>query len=151
MCNIYVTNEFTMQEFKVPEGYLAYQVPGTTSIILYPDTQKICRFDNVVDAKEYFPSTQLQEVKMSMSTHVVGFHPPDEKWQKMKAIWDACESAEIDIPDEVFDFFDGEPDEHGQTVGLPVTDWRDDVDQGVELKVTDIPKNVTVIRFYNSF
>ena len=35
---------------------------------------------------------------MSMSTHVVGFHPPDEKWKEMKAAWDACMAANVNPP-----------------------------------------------------
>ena len=72
---------------------------------------------------------------MSMSTYVIGFQSPDEKWQRMKAVWDACEKADIEVPQEVRDFFDGEPDEKGVTVSLTTTDWRNDTCQGVELKV----------------
>ena len=42
---------------------------------------------------------------MGMSTHVVGFKPANAKWLNMKAIWDACQEAEIAVPDEVGDFF----------------------------------------------
>jgi len=45
---------------------------------------------------------------MSMSTHVIGFRLPDEKWKQMKAIWDAYDAANLDIPDEVFDYFSEE-------------------------------------------
>jgi len=70
-----------------------------------------------------------------MSTHVVGFRPPDEKWKKMKAVWDACEAAGAKIPDEVSDFFDGEePDARGVEVDLEESDvakkWRDDGREG---------------------
>ena len=88
---------------------------------------------------------------MSMSTHVVGFRPPDEKWQKMKAIWDACMEADVCVPDIVSDFFEGEPDENGMMVSLPTTDWQDDACQGKDLNVSDIPDSITIIRFYNSW
>lgn len=56
---------------------------------------------------------------MGMSTHVVGFIPPDEKWQKMKAVWDACRAAGVEVPEDVCDFFEGgEPDPAGVEVML---------------------------------
>jgi hypothetical protein len=89
---------------------------------------------------------------MGMSTHVEGFVPPDEQWQQMKAVWDACAAAGIDQPSEVDEFFDGqEPDPNGQEVEIPHQDWQNGHSQGVEIKTEDIPKNVKVIRFYNSW
>ena len=122
---------------------------------------------------------------MSMSTHIVGFRPPDEKWHQMKAIYDACTKAEVKIPDEVDEFFNFEPPDHqGVKVDLEVdevdepqftingggfkvpappsnkpkkkklgalTPWRDDMQEGFEVDVTKLPKNITVIRFYNSW
>ena len=93
---------------------------------------------------------------MSMSSHVIGFKPPDEKWQKMKAIWDACLAAEVDVPEEVEDFFDGEPpDSAGVEVKLEDTpcckDWGADGCSGFEIDITKLPKDVTVIRAFNSW
>lgn len=89
---------------------------------------------------------------MSMSTHVIGFAPPDEQWQKMKAIWDACEAAQIPVPDEVEDFFGGEaPDPAGVVVDLPLREWDGGDQQGYELDIAAIPPQVKIIRFYNSW
>lgn len=38
---------------------------------------------------------------MSMSTHVVGIKPPEDRWRKMKAIHDACQAADLADPDVV--------------------------------------------------
>ena len=46
---------------------------------------------------------------MGMHTVVYGYRPPDEKWKKMKAVWDACGEAGCDRPIDVIDFFQGEP------------------------------------------
>ena len=46
---------------------------------------------------------------MGMSSHVTGFKLPDEKWKKMKAIYDACKVANISPPQEVNEFFDYSP------------------------------------------
>jgi hypothetical protein len=87
-----------------------------------------------------------------MSTSIKGFIPPDDKWKKMKAIYDACRVAKINLPDEVEDFFDGEkPDENGQIVEIPHTEYQDDYSQGIEVEIAKLPKNVKVIRFYNSW
>ena len=100
---------------------------------------------------------------MSMSTHVIGFRPPDENWKQMKAIYDACTKAKVSLPEEVEDYFNGEPpDPQGVKVELEdypsktnklgaVKDWRDDMRGGFEVDVTKLPKGVTLIRFYNSY
>jgi hypothetical protein len=87
-----------------------------------------------------------------MSTHVKGFVPPDERWQQMKTVRDACTAAGIELPAEVERFFDGqEPDPAGQEVDVPHRGWQDEYRQGLEIRVADIPPNVKVIRFYNAF
>lgn len=91
---------------------------------------------------------------MGMSTHIVGFIPPDEDWKKMKQVWDACETAGIEVPEPVRKFFNWEiPDEQGVEIHLAVTGWTgdDDTSEGFELEVDKIPPNVKVIRFYNSW
>ena len=94
---------------------------------------------------------------MGMSTHVVGFRPPDKKWLKMKAAYEACEAADIAVPDDIEDFFDGEgpSDKPGMEVQIKrteaVKEWSDDSRSGYEIDVTKLPKDVTVIRVYNSF
>lgn len=89
---------------------------------------------------------------MSMSTHVIGFAPPDAQWQKMKDIWDACKRAGIGLPEEVVEFFNGTPpDERGVEVEINATKWQDDSREGFEISVADIPEHVKLIRFYNSW
>jgi hypothetical protein len=98
---------------------------------------------------------------MGMSTHVVGVKPPDEKWQRMKAIWDACMAARVDPPREVMKFFEGEtPDPLGVRVGEfelrsagCLKDWCDPrgSSSGVELDLAKLPPGVTVLRFVNSW
>ena len=95
---------------------------------------------------------------MGMSTHVQGFRPPDETWQKMRAIYDACDAAGIDLPWEVEDFFGGEaPDEAGVEVDLirgsspAVREWSDEYRKGYEVDVRLLPDRVHIVRFYNSW
>ncbi len=89
---------------------------------------------------------------MSMSTHVVGLVPPDEKWKKMKAVYDSCRAAELPIPDEVEKFFDHEdPDPMGVAIAIPCQEYKGYAQQGVEVLVENIPKHVKAIRFYNSY
>ena len=89
---------------------------------------------------------------MSMSTHVVGIVQPDETWTRMKAVYDACEKAEVDPPDEVINFFNGEePDSRGVVIALQTTEWKNEMSLGVELDLSTLPKSVRVIRFYNSW
>ena len=91
---------------------------------------------------------------MSMSTYVVAFRPPNERWREMKAVYDACILAGIDTPDEVHDFFNGEmPDTSGVEIRIDdiLEKWGDDSRDGYQLELSKLPKEVTVIRFYNSW
>lgn len=95
---------------------------------------------------------------MGMSTYVVGIKPADEKFKKMKSIYDLCEEQGIDIPDEVEDFFDGErPDEKGVTIYLSETDgvyeYRNGeyAQEGYEVQIDKLPKDIKILRFINSW
>lgn len=97
---------------------------------------------------------------MSMSTHVVGFHPPDEKWKKMKAVWDACKAAGVGAPLDVERFFNGEaPDDAGVETSLDnyqkphpaCTSYMAPGKSGYEIDLSKLPTNITKIRFYNSW
>ncbi len=93
---------------------------------------------------------------MSMSTYVKGIIPPDETWLKMKAIYDSCIEADIEVPDKVMEFFDNEePDNAGVVIDLGrryiCRKWQDDMSEGYELDVKDIPEGVQTLRFYNSW
>lgn len=101
---------------------------------------------------------------MGMSMHCTALRPPDEKWRKMKAAWDACKAAGTEPPKEVDDFFDGyPPDPAGVEVGS-VGQYTDDKDMppwvkncdlegcdGFEIDVSKLPKDVTVVRFFCSY
>jgi hypothetical protein len=91
-----------------------------------------------------------------MSTHIVGFHPPDEVWEKMKQVWDTCAEAGIEPPERVLEFFDYEPpDDAGVTVELAespaVRDFNNDSQSGYEVDIRRLPSDVHLIRFYNSW
>lgn len=95
---------------------------------------------------------------MGMSTHVVGFTPPDEKYHKMKAVYDSCKAAGIEIHEDVKEFFNWEePSEHGVTFELEkipgaVEEWDDEEGaSGLEVDISKLPKNVKIVRFYNSW
>ena len=92
---------------------------------------------------------------MGMSTHVVGFKPADDKWKKMKAVWDACNDANTDVPRDVARFFDEQypGDRPGMAVDIreAITKWGDESSSGYEVDVTKLPKDVTVVRFFNSW
>ena len=92
---------------------------------------------------------------MGMSTHVVGFRPPDEQWERMKLIWETCEEAGIPIPKEVDLFFDGESpeDKFGQEIklGIAVTKYVADMRDGYDIDVSKLPTGVWIVRVYNSY
>ncbi len=89
---------------------------------------------------------------MSMSTHVIGFRPPNGKWKDLKKVWDACHSAGINPPKEVQEFFNYcVPDENGVEVKIPHKAYNAEMQDGFEIEVDKIPKDVKIIRFYNSY
>lgn len=91
---------------------------------------------------------------MGVSSHVYGFVPPDEKWQAMKKVWDACEAAGIVPPKEVAAFFGWEtPDSQGVKLEIQqaVKEYRGDAENGFEVEIAKLPPNVKVIRFVNSY
>ena len=95
---------------------------------------------------------------MSMSAYVVAFRPPDQRWKTMKAVWDACAGAGVELPKEVSAFFNHDsPDDAGVKVDLLyperhecVREYNERDSEGYEIDVTKLPPGVTILRFYNS-
>lgn len=96
---------------------------------------------------------------MGMSTRVTAFRPADAEWKKMRAVWQTCHDAGINIPTEVEQFFDCRaPDERGVEIYMAaltacgaVKEWSNENSAGFELDVKKLPPDVTVVRFYNSW
>jgi len=97
---------------------------------------------------------------MSTSTSVYGIRLPDETRKKMKAVWEACKAAGVEIPEEVDEFFDSEkPDRLGVAIDLEsnhanhtcLTKYTDDTNEVFEVDVREVPVGVTVIRFVISY
>ena len=101
---------------------------------------------------------------MGMSSRVVGIRMPDAEWFKNKAIIDALEKAGYSYdhaPDNVLEFFNHErPDDKGITIRLG-SDYgelheccekhREDMEDGYVIDISKLPKNITHIRFINSY
>jgi len=97
---------------------------------------------------------EQEKLTMSMSTYVVAFRPPDETFKKMKAIFDVCAEAGVDLPKEVSEFFDdSEPDPKGVEIKIPdaIEPWANDMAQGFQIDLDKLPKDVKYIRFYNEW
>ncbi len=91
---------------------------------------------------------------MGMYSYVYGIKPADEKFKKMLDIYKLCQESDVEIPDEVDDFFDGEPpDEKGVHIDLKdiTKPCGGDMEEGFEVDITDLPKDVKIIRFINSY
>lgn len=89
---------------------------------------------------------------MSMSTQVRGFKPPGKKWKEMQTIYNACKEAKVQIPKKVLEYFDYEdPDPAGIEVTLLLVPYNEESRDGFELKVSEIPEGVEIIRFWNSY
>ncbi len=91
---------------------------------------------------------------MSAMLVISGIIPADEKWNKMKGIYDSCVSMNISVPEEVLEFFDyGKPDDKGREIYLTDTEyeWHDENYSGYEIELSKIPKDIKYIRVYISY
>lgn len=93
---------------------------------------------------------------MGMSTSVYGIVPADDKFKKMKAIFDLCEEQGIEIPEEVIEFFNNEPPtEDGVKIYMDgfdsVKKYTNDYQSGYEIHVDKIPNDIKIIRVVNSW
>lgn len=93
-----------------------------------------------------------------MSTWVIGLRTTnDPTYKKHLAVLEACRAAEIEeLPAETAKYFgssDGYKglEEEVLQVKIPTTDYREDMSEGYEVKVADIPQGVEIIRFVNSY
>jgi hypothetical protein len=92
-----------------------------------------------------------------MTTIVIGIKPADEKWEQMKAVFDACVLAKVDIPDEVEMYFNGDaPDPSGikvyeKSLGEAVKKYEKYPYLGYEVYIDKLPKDIKIIRFTNSW
>ncbi len=99
-----------------------------------------------------------------MSMHVVGFVPPDDEWNAKVAAVRACRAAGVEPPEELERFLgldpgEGqEPDDYGRQVAidegifpLAIKEWKDDTRVGYEVRLSDLPPEIKVVRFYCSY
>lgn len=91
---------------------------------------------------------------MGVSTFIEGVIPADEEWHKHLDVWDACKSAGVTPPDELYDYFGlehehQEPSRSGRVVEVPCGGFFDsDRDADVfEVSIDRIPEGVKIIRF----
>ena len=93
---------------------------------------------------------------MGMSSYVVFLRSKNNKhYQKMLKIRHACNDADIDVPDEVEDYFGGDTDGYPLRVSAKDVVKKysnsDECSDVLEIKVADIPEGVEVIQFINSY
>ncbi len=91
---------------------------------------------------------------MSTHTQIYGIVPPDKNYQKMKAVWDVCTEAGIEVPDAVKRYFEHEePDGRGMKIKIlsAIEDCSEPHTTGVEVNLSKIPEKVKLIRFVQSW
>lgn len=141
----------------VRDGHVSYNVNASRfhisfsgALCFYMATAKGDTLILVISAGNWFDCREARI--MGMSTHLIGIMPADQRFNEMKAIWDACEAGNIAPPEEVYKFFGHErPTANGLTVGIDARDWCDDYRQGLEIDIADLPPGVKTLRFYNSW
>lgn len=99
-----------------------------------------------------------KENDIGMSMYIRGFiSKEDDIYKKQCAVLRACYDGGIsELPKETAEYFNSPyPDicliEEKIEIEIPVTEWNEDMSSGYELKISDIPEGVEIIRFYNSY
>lgn len=92
---------------------------------------------------------------MSMSTYIQGLKPKTEEYEKKLNIYKSCKELNISVPQEILGFFDGEVCEDGIITEIPkeaMREYSDDCCRDFfEVDLKKLPKDVTRIRFVNSY
>lgn len=98
---------------------------------------------------------------MGMSTHISGIIvPEDEQFNKYKKIAEMCYDEDIELPTAVQEYFNKygidleDCTDDGFEVYLPQESYREfsqDMEDIIEVDLTKVPKNISKIRFSNSY
>lgn len=95
---------------------------------------------------------------MGMTTRVYGFvSPEDETYKKHANVLRACIDAEVEtLPKETAKYFGSEyPEEElfeeKLKTKIPCHEYSEDMQEGYEVIVSEIPEGVHKIRFVNSY
>lgn len=91
---------------------------------------------------------------MSKTYSVIGYRPADERWDLMKDIWNACRKANVPIPRDVEDYFDGEDPngKPGMEVYLvnfagAVKEIHSEGSHSYQVDLSKLPKDIKFVRF----
>jgi len=88
---------------------------------------------------------------MSADLIISGFRPADERYEKMRSVYNNMRELNLTVPNEVLNFFDGNgPNEHGSEVSIKdaITPYKGVETDGFDIDLSKLPKDVTVIRAY---
>ena len=92
---------------------------------------------------------------MGMCTYVQGLKPKTEEYEKKLQIYKLCKETNVNVPDEIEDFFDGEVCEEGILTDIPKDAMKEYSDnychEYYEVDLTKIPSDIKKIRFVNSY
>ena len=95
---------------------------------------------------------------MGMSTRVIGLvSANNDLYKKHSAVLRACIDANIEeLPQETAEYFKCEyPEEYlfedKLTVSIPKYDYKEDMTEGYDIVLSEIPEGVEIIRFVNSW
>jgi len=95
---------------------------------------------------------------MGMSTHVMGFvSPENEKYKKHSKVLIACIEAGIsELPKETAEYFNFKyPEkyllEEKLKIKIPYHEYSEDMAEGYEIIISEIPEGVHKIRFTNNW
>jgi hypothetical protein len=89
---------------------------------------------------------------MGMTSSAVGIREKNELYFKMVDAYKALKKAGLPISKELDDYFQEDFPDGALSIPIKTNEWSDgDMGEGIEVNLSDIPKDVEIIRFINSY
>ena len=84
---------------------------------------------------------------MSLDWEILYLRPHDMKAKCYHEVYAACKRADIEVPEEVMEFFEyAEPSPEGTEACLKHKSWDEEKRHVIEVKTKDIPEGSELIR-----
>lgn len=89
---------------------------------------------------------------MGMHTYVKGIMEPDERYLALKKLWEDCEKAGVEVPEDILKYFDYEkPSSHGKEIDIEYKEENEDMEQIFIVPIGGLSSKITAIKFINSY
>jgi len=84
----------------------------------------------------------------SVNLQVTALCKPDDQFQSMKKVWEACTEALLDVPDEVYEYFgeEGPGDDDMMAEDVELTEFSENMVDGWQINLSELPENAEILQ-----